>query len=132
MTTDTTFEHRYSALFPPNRVRLRQDDVDRIEAALQFLRQFDPLVLSPEESEMVVMHTALLINDHNQFENNWNIDTGRRKLFIEHMTHMTTTDIPAWSRRCFEYAFWRYDNFAIVNVLCNWLSGTLDEPKGYL
>lgn len=132
MTTDTMFEHPYSVLLPPNRVRLRQEDVDRIGEALHFLRQFNPLVMSPEELEMAVMHTAFLVNEHNQFENNWNIEPSRRKTFMEHMSHIIDTDISAWCRRCFDYAFWRFDNYCIINVLWNWLHGTLDEPKGYL
>jgi hypothetical protein len=111
---------------------LDDEDIERIHFAIKFLAQFEPLSHSTEVLEMMMMHTAYLINNDNVFENNINIEPRRLKLFTEHVDMMNSSDISAWCRKLYEFNFWRFDNFVTVNIIYNWLRGTLSEPKSFL
>lgn len=119
--------------YPTNRTRtLTDNDAEKIRNAINFLSKFDPLSVSDIELEYIVMHTAFLVSDHNAFVNNYNIEPARRERFLDHMTQILTSDINTWCKQLYEFGFWRHENFATVNLIWNWLNGTLSDPKSLL
>ena len=122
----------YSVFYPKNKVSLSNEERERMRSAIEFIEQFDPLTVSDIELEYIVMHTAFLICPENVFVNNYNVDPRRQKVFLDHMSLVFTSDINAWCQKLYELGFWRWENFATVNLLWNWLNRTLANPTPFL
>lgn len=124
--------YSYSIFYPSHRVKLSDEDTERMRSAVEFLNQFDPLAVSDIELEYIVMHTAFLVNESNAFTDNYNVEPNRRKAFLDHMDHALTSDVNAWCKKLYECGFWRNENFAIVTLIWNWLSRSLANPTSFL
>lgn len=127
-----TVENPYKSIFPPSQIRITEEDIQRISDAIEFMKQFDPLEVSQLEAEMITMHLAGMVNESNEFVDNYNVEKHRRARFIEHMDYMLDSDIAAWCRKMYEFSFWRYSNFVIVNIIWNWLNRSLVAPMSFL
>lgn len=110
----------------------RDDLLSSIHSSMMFLAGFDPLELDGEELEVSIMHAAYLVDPNNHFNNNMNIDPARRDRFIEHVDLMKSSDIDVWVRKLYDSCFWKFSNSTIANVLYNWLSRTLDNPRSFI
>jgi hypothetical protein len=130
MSSQVISNHRYAVLGSSK--ILHQDDIDRITAAVQFLQAMKPTDFSPMELEYAIMHTAFVVNEENKFKDNYNIDPDRRNQFSDHVEKVLESDIYAWIRKLYDFAYWRYDNLIVCNLVWNWLNGSLDEPTGIL
>jgi hypothetical protein len=111
-------------------MQLSDIEIERMNAATDFLRSFSPTAVSDIELEYIVMHTAFMVNDLNCFANNYNVSN--KEKFLDLMSEALTCDINTWSRRLYESGFWSFDNFAIVNLIWNWLNGSLVAPTSFL
>jgi hypothetical protein len=129
MSTSTTV-HPYAVFYPRSKIELSDTEIDKMNAATSFLRGFNPLEVSDIELEYIVMHTAFMVNDLNGFSNNYNVSN--KEKFLDLMAETLTSDINTWSRRLYESGFWTFDNFAIVNLIWNWLNGSLVAPTSFL
>lgn len=107
---------------------LSDDGRDQLGDAVEFLSQIEVDTCKGVELEMVLQHTAYLVNPDNEFVNNTNIGDGRRDLFYSIVDLMHESDIDTWCRKLGESHFWRASNNVICNVVWNWLRGSLDEP----
>lgn len=119
-------------LFPPHRRTLISDEeIERVRAAIELMKSYDPVETEFVLAELMIQHVAFLVNDKNEFENNWNIADNRRELFSEHISWMKDSSIEVWTKRFAQYAFWRFSNPVICNLVGNWLNGSLDKPRGF-
>jgi len=129
MSSSTTV-HPYAVFYPRHKMQLSDIEIERMNAATDFLRSFSPTAVSDIELEYIVMHTAFMVNDLNCFANNYNVSN--KEKFLDLMSEALTCDINTWSRRLYESGFWSFDNFAIVNLIWNWLNGSLVAPTSFL
>ncbi len=111
---------------------LDNDSRDHIGEALEFLSQIEVDTCKGVELEMVLQHTAYLINPENEFVDNTNISSGRRELFYSLVDIMHDSDIDSWTRKFGESSFWRASNTTVCNVVWNWLKGSTDDPIVFL
>lgn len=135
MTTDLSSLNRIklAECLPKNlQLKPKNETLDAIHNSMLFLGGMDPLELDGEELEVTIMHTAFLIDQSNEFQNNMNIDPARRGKFIEHCYLMKNSDIDVWIRKLYDSNFWKSSNSTIANVLYNWLKGTLVTPEGFI
>jgi hypothetical protein len=95
----------------------------------EFLSTVD-VQADPMELEMAVMHAAYLIDSRNEFENNSNLRSKEKYgAYVDMIELMVSSDIDAWCKRLRNESYWKFSNREIVNVVWNWLSGTLESPQ---
>ena len=102
-------------------------DSRKIRDAINFLSDFTPDLLSKMEIEMCIMHAAFIIDKRNEFKNNYNVkDKG---IFIDHVDLIRDTDFVSWCKYLYENQVFMYSDRVIINLVFNWLNGSLSNPE---
>jgi hypothetical protein len=99
------------------------------EDAFFFMQDLVPSEMSSMEHEMAIMHAAAIIDAENEFTDNFNVTPSMHNRYIDHISVMMTSDIPAWCRKFDSYNFWPKANRRITNLVYNWLRNSLDNPE---
>lgn len=116
------------ATFIQQLTNFRQPQTSRMLSALRFLSSTSPEDVYDLELEMMLMHAAFLVDENNAFSNNSNVIEARQDFLANHVAMLPECDITAWSRMLLEKPCWPNSNRIVVNVIWNWLNGSLKDP----
>lgn len=100
--------------------------VSDMMAAITFLSSV-PSDVSEMELEMFIMHAAYVVDNRNEFVDNFNVK--QRGDFIDLVDTLKSTDVAAWTKQLGHRGFWDNGNLRVANLVYNWINGTLDNPE---
>lgn len=100
-----------------------------LEDAFFFMQDLDPKEMSVLEHEMALMHAASIIDEANEFADNFNVRPALHNRYIDHVSFMMNSDTATWCRKLDSFSFWPTANRRVANLAWNWLNNTLDAPE---
>lgn len=95
--------------------------------AVDMLKNISVASSDEMEIEMYIMHAAHMVDDRNEFVDNFNVT--RKDIFMDHVVLVKEADPAAWTRKLFDFGCWPHANRRICNLVWNWLRGSLDDPE---